>query len=187
MNKKQLFISLLTSLTMASFSAYANIEIDGNINFQNTQSHFTTAMVVNGNVQTKSSNINNTLTVNGSLTAHQSTFNGPLTVNGSLKAQASKFVNTTINGSLNCKKCVFLKDLTVSSNQIQLSHSSLKNLTINGQSGGLFSSKKTPKLYLNNSSIVAGNITFKNSSGVVYLNSGSKITGKIINGKSVSE
>lgn len=169
---------------MITCQVYADLHVDGNITANNVQ-NFPEKMIVDGNATTKNSGFTS-INVDGSLHTSNSIFTGNTVVNGAFSGDNSKFGSATMNGSFKCNVCTFNKNLHISSDAVTFSTVKAKNIIIQTQSTGLFSSKKTASLYLKNNSVV-DNITFQNGQGVVYTSKNSKITGKVVNGKIVSQ
>jgi hypothetical protein len=129
--------------------------------------------------------------IKGSATFKGSTFTGKLDITGPLKANDAKLtaINVTgnvtldhsvvsgvanITGELTASDTVFKDKLQVTTATVTLNGGTAEDIEIK--------SHKTAYLYLNDGSIVNGNITFKNGNGVVK-NNHSTIKGKVVGGK----
>lgn len=97
----------------------------------------------------------NSATVNGTVDANNSIIN-TLTINGVLKAQSSTIGNITASGN------------------VYLNGTQAGNITVNGNSDF-----NHYAVYMDDSSVVTGNITFSSPGGVVYESAGAKVSGTI--------
>ncbi len=177
-------ISLLMLTTAINADASAALRAEGNYNAKNIS--LTQPLVVDGSAKINGSTFNGG-EINGSSSLTDVNVLGAIKVNGSLEATNSTFLKETrINGSLKGNNSVFKNDLIISSNKTILNNCSTKNIYIKKSSSGLFSMNKENAVYLNGKSQVNGNIKFAGK-GIVYVEKGVKIAGKVINGKVVKK
>lgn len=136
---------------------------------------------------------------NGTATLNKTVVTGKASINGSLHAQSAKIaylsVNGTatikdsiisksaiINGTIHASQSTFLSDLIIASNTSTLNQSVTKNIYINKSSNN-----SNQEIFLNDHSIIDGDINFKSGGGIVYLSHGSKINGTVIGGKVIKK
>lgn len=178
-----LLISMLMLSVALSANANAPLQIDGYYNVSNVA--LTQPLVVNGSAKINGGSFEGGK-INGSLKLMNAKVSGPITINGSLQADHSIFLSTTkINGSLRSTNSTFENNVTIASTKTLLDNTTTKNIFIQKSSNGFLFRNKTSKIYLNGKSVVNGNITFAQS-GIVYVAQGSKITGKVMNGKVIA-
>gem|GEM_PF-3397364 len=183
-NIVKISISLLMLATAVNADASAALHIEGNYNAKNIS--LTQPLVVDGSAKINGGTFNGG-EINGSLSLTDVNVLGVIKVNGSLEAINSTFLKETrINGSLKGNNSVFKSDLLISSSKTILNNCNTKNIYIKKSSSSIFSMNKENTVYLNGNSQVNGNIKFADT-GIVYVEKGVKIAGKVINGKVVSK
>ena len=102
-------------------------------------------------------------------------------------------------GSVMAEGSATLNDTSVNNftiaGQLTMNGGSIKNLNLTGMAqfnnvkvgditvaeGGMFASQRN--LYLDNGSIVSGNVTFTGGKGIVYVSNGSKVLGNVTGGQ----
>jgi predicted acyltransferase (DUF342 family) len=154
-----LTIALLTLLfnfqAEASSKAYGDLTIKGSVFLKQANLD---VLKVEGPVETTGFSANY-LEVNGSLIGSKIKMNGDAVINGYIKARESNF-----------------KDVKVYSDTVEFQKSKIKTLLIKN------TSKPEEKVILDDYSTVTGDITFDSGKGVVILQNGSKVLGKINGG-----
>lgn len=107
----------------------------------------------------------NSVTVNGNVSAESATINALTLSNGELRAQDSTFGTITASGN------------------IYLDNSRVQNITINDTSGldGSYA------IYIDDTSVVTGNIVFSQGNGTVYETAGAQVLGTITGGQVVNQ
>lgn len=114
--------------------------------------------------------------ITGSLSATAAHFNN-LNAKGTVILDHSIITGIThIQGLLEASDTTFLNDIQITTNSATFKHSTTKNIKV--------ISKTPAQVYLDNNSVVEGNIEFTEGHGVVK-NHNSKITGKVMGGKIV--
>ncbi len=132
------------------------------------------------------------VSVNGPLTV-SSTKIESVSVNGPLKVTGSSIGSGSVAGSVDAKN-TRLGKFTVSGN-IDMQNSSIEDITLSGSAhfyhvkvdniiaSGSSHCSNGSRIYLSNSSVVSGNITFTNGNeGKVFVSKDSKILGKVSGG-----
>lgn len=115
----------------------------------------------------------------GSLKAKKSKFKGTLIAHGSVKIKECSFDKSVeIHGTLKAEKAGFKGEMILYSTDVKFDEVGTKNITIEVKK----SEAHTPKISLKETTI-AGNVTFKEKPGVVYLDEKSTIIGKVVNGQ----
>lgn len=151
------------------------------------------------------------ITVNGPLQTTNTMFTGPVIVRGPLNSSDGKFQALTVDGPYHAKAANILGAAEIRG-PAHLSKTHTKSLNVKGplianktwmgavtiyanysaltdcRADGITMinhsySPKTTKLYIQGKSTIKGNVAFEGKPGVVYLNTDSKITGKVINGQ----
>ena len=136
-----------------------------------------TCLQAAGNVIFNGTTIEEGLTITGNLEAKDATLNS-LNIVG-----AATLKNTTISGAtqivggLQATDSNFKDKIQITSKTVTLNHSNTQDIEIKDDDA-----KSSPSVYLNDNSVVNGNITFVDGNGLVK-NNNSKINGKIIGGK----
>lgn len=154
------------------------------------------SLSVNGSLKFDHVKIDHSLTVSGSAKGHYLEGDN-FSVNGSLKGDYIKFNNATINGSvsgdhisISDKLKVFgrvkVSDSQFSSVEISSEKSIFKNSKIE-QLSVLKDDDVKQEIYLEEGTIVSGNIEFESGKGVVYLKDNSRVEGKVSGGKVIQK
>lgn len=149
-------------------SQLQNVEVKGAADIEKTA--VSGNVTVDGNASLYKANIAGNLTVNGNSTINNSTIGGKTKLNGTFAASHSHFKGP----------------ITVNTPTINFESTTATDITV----GKAFSMVPFyhPKVYLEHDSVVTGNITFTGGKkGIVYVNKGSKFTGKVISGVAYQE
>ena len=141
----------------------------------------TTIKQVNGPLNTKATTFKHALLINGVLNAtHGTTFERNLKVNGPVNLIDSTAKHVFINGPLNAVNTK-MGHLNIASDYVKLIKSTADSIIVRTSEP----KDHTAKVYLEDGSIVTGNITFKGpQSGIVYIKGvHTQFKGKVVNGQ----
>lgn len=134
----------------------------------------------NGTVELTGTHVNGPTTVNGLLNMTRATLQ-KLEVNGTVESHDSRIGGeTVINGLLNAFKTIFLAKISIASERAMFRGCNTKDILVrrttnhNGQ-----------EVHLLDETVVAGDITFENGSGHVYMSNNSRVVGRIVGGTAV--
>lgn len=134
------------------------------------------AVVCYGPAVLKDTTVTGDVKVAGPLRAANVTM-GAMSITGTADIQDSTVGGLAdVIGSLNANRVTFKKSLTVTSNSVVLSHT-----TVNGEVT-ISSKSSKPYLKMQCGSTITGALTFDGAEGVVQITDDSIIQGKIING-----
>lgn len=173
-----------------SVSATGYLQMNGttvkkgvNVNGRATAKNSTMDSInVNGQAKLKHSIVNHDATVDGKLSLSNSTIKGDTHVMGETDMKKSH-IHGKLNliGFLDMDQSKVDGPILILSDEAKLNKSIIADITF--QKSNSFW-KETEELNLT-SSIVKGNITFKNGKGIIHLDKTSKILGKVTGGKIV--
>jgi hypothetical protein len=142
--------------TACAGGSSSHVSVNGPLRAQNTKID---SVAVNGPFEIKDSSIGAS-SVAGSIDAKNARL-GKVTVSGSIKAENSDIEDITLTGSAH------------------LSHVNIDNIIASGNSN----CENGSRIYLNDHSVVSGNISFTNGhAGKVFVSNDSKILGKVYGG-----
>ncbi len=134
-------------------------------------------LVVAGSALFNGTTIKGSLKVAGSLNANSAMLNN-VDVTGSMNINNSNIDGSTkITGALEATDTSFLDKVQITAISSIFNHCITKNIFVSSSKSG-----KPAYLYLNNHSVVNGNITFVNGNGIVKKND-SEINGDVVGGK----
>ena len=127
-----------------------------------------------GNVTLTGTTVKNTTTVSGQLTASQAMLNA-LVVNGKVQLTETDVKGkSNIRGFMQADKTTFHNVLNLHANEAEFVSSTTQAIHMKPTEGS------AAKLHLSGSTIVQGNVDFKPAGGVILLDGGSKIMGKVV-------
>lgn len=115
--------------------------------------------------------------VNGFLKIFKSTLHR-LDVQGNFESRDSTIEeDATISGTMTATKSIFKKRINIMTKSFTLSNTKTKSILVKPSSGG-----SSLEVHLNDKTEVDGDITFERIEGIVHLNGGSRISGRVIGG-----
>jgi len=132
---------------------------------------------VKGSAKFNQTTIKGALHINGPLTAKSSSLNRINIVGNTVLHDSTVSGLANVTGSLEASDTAFKDNIQASSQSVTLNHSTVRNIKIKSDKP-----HQITYVYLNDNSVVSGNITFVGGKGVVK-NQRSKVLGKIIGGK----
>jgi hypothetical protein len=163
--------------TICSRGVVDDLNVDGSTSLNGTT--VTNTVTANGSLRANHS-ILNKVTANGSAQIRNSEIKGHLCCSGSADIYKSKVNTATISGSLFAVTTIFAEQLSLATDKTILQSSQTKDVIIQVVNNH-------EELYLQNNTIVEGNITFLSGKGLVFKSDNSKIIGKVRGGKIVSK
>ena len=130
----------------------------------------------NGLLQTNRTKINKRVTIKGQAVLRNTQMNEMKVFGEAILFDTSVSGRSEVYGHLNSQKTQFKQPVTVWSNMMHASRSSFTDIII-------ASEEDSPRVILSDQTTVNGNIIFKGKEGRVEMVNGSRILGKIVNGK----
>ena len=132
----------------------------------------------NGIVKTKGTKIHKRLTVKGQALLQNTEVNEIKIFGEAILSDTIVHGQCEIYGHLDCQKTQFKRPITIWSNQVHAADTSFQDIIMAAE-------HSHNRLHLTNKTVVNGNIVFKGNPGTVSLSGGSRVTGKIINGRQI--
>ena len=139
--------------------SYGSVTLKGTVVTNNTET-------TTGNFYAKSASLTNLSITTGSLNAKDSTFDGS--------------VNIT-SGSITLENTIVNHNATMAAAGLNIQSSTAKSIVMSSDS------EKNLCVNIVGKSFINGDLSFVNNQGLVYLENGSTISGKVIGGKFVSQ
>ena len=130
----------------------------------------------NGLLQTNRTKINKRVTIKGQAVLRNTQMNEMKVFGEAILFDTNVSGRSEVYGHLNSQKTQFKQPVTVWSNMMHASRSSFTDII-------MVSEEDSPRIVLSDQTTVNGNIIFKGKEGSVVMVKGSRVFGKIVNGK----